>query len=1058
MAPPNPEPPDDDNDPSQSRPRRKTNSDESPRRPSTAKREPKDNSTKAPNGTTTPVRKASAQDKVKTPNTAPARARNGAKKAEPTLLGDFLLGRPSPSRNRRKSVDVVKAEMREDLVGKVQPPGKVTDRVKTWQKANAAAVIIDPLADAASQPDDAGGWEHEDDTSVDEEERLRIKFREGKKANARRKSKEIIDVSKHIPNAAPPKRVISDSHWMKQKKKSPPRSSAAIPKNFLQTTSMNPTVDKKISDWVKRNESEDSGMEKPKEKPRSRSRKTSRQDLANGTRTRSSRDTSPDDGIRVRASPAQSFNDGIRVRPSNSPADDGIRVTPSKRRTRTKDTRSSGQEEEKDPRSSVSRSHSKSRRSYQSGDDGIRIKPHPDDTSQDGIRVKSSPAGSADDGIRVKPLRMKKSRGPSGNDSNESIVLEKKNDKHLRVPSESNSTRKPSSHAVARTETVDDQSSIVSESLPGNIRRRKQTAQTPPDSLADVPFGNSAFSVAELPLGAEAGNTVKRPPPKRNQSFGVPKALKKVFNEGMKIAHDTGEPPRGGQNQPPSIESWLKGTSDPFVDKPGSPKPALEVPDSSSTSSRKASYNKDDRFEQDFTSNNSVSKSHKSRKEDSHDIEDGSVENVSPIETRKTRENLPSMAPNTSPGSPSGLKRTPATRNTSSVKAAKKLPLKDAFMDAFRGESSTSHSRSASNPFLEITGLREGVGNTSPRSADQRIARDFGDEALDHTSSRRSSKLSEKPILEEPKREPLLPVFSRRSAPTTGQHRLSTILSEVSHSTSSSATGTETGSEISQTTVTQDTVITGPTTSSLSRNTHRSQKLGLKRRLTKHSDLVSMLSLPDTVEPARKQSIRSARSIRTTRNHLETATVQDLMRELTEDEIKYKRELKTLVDGVIPVLLTCVLSKSDSATAAGLFNPHHDPSQNGTITKPIVDMGVALERLKSLHNRIPLADADAFIRWAQTAHRTYEDYLSAWRAGFQDVVVNLEPATSDKQLAIDDIARDENGDAVAANGERADVAYFLKRPLVRVKFLARTTKVGFSVQFFFITLTNNVGP
>jgi hypothetical protein len=1073
MAPPNPEPPDDDHDPFTRNPtKRRTTTNENPRRPSNAKRESKDNPAKAPNGTTTPVRKASSQDKLKTPNTAPARARNGNRKAEPTLLGDFLLGRPSPSRNRRKSVDVVKAEMREDLVGKVQPPGKVTDRVKTWQKANAAAIIIDPLADAASEPGDAGGWENEDDTSVDEEERLRIKFREGKKTNARRKSKETHDVPKHIPNAAPPKRVISDSHWMKQKKKSPPRSGAPIPKNFLQATSTNPTVDKKISDWVKRNESEDSGIEKQKEKPRSR--KTSRPDLADGTRARSPRDTSLDDGIRVRPSPAQSFDDGIRIRPGNdSPTDDGIRVTPSKRRTRAKEPPSDGQRE--GSHSSVSRSRSKGRRSYQSGDDGIRIKPHRDGTPQDGIGVKPSPVGSADDGIRVRPLRMKGSRGLSENDSNESIVpddgirvkplrmkssrglseneanesvvVEKKKDKHLRIPSESNSTRKTSSHTVARTENVDDQTSIVSESLPGHVSRRKQTAQTPPDSLADAPFGNSTFSVVELPLGAEAGNTVKRPPPKRNQSFGVPKALKKVFNEGMKIAHDTVEPPRGGPNNPPSIESWLKGTSDPFVDKPSSSKPSLDVPDSASTSSRKASYNKDDRYERDLTSSHSVKKSSKSNKEDFHDLDDSSVENVSPTETRKTRENLPSMAANTSPASPGGLKRTPATRNTSSPKVVKKVPLKNAFMDAFRGESSTSNSRSTSNPFLEITGLRERDVNSSPRSADNRIARDFGDEPLDHTSSKRSSKMSETPVSETPKREPLLPAFTRRSAPTTGMHRLSTILSEVSHSTSSSsATGTDAESEVSQTTVTQDTVITGPTNSSLSRSTHRSQKSGLKRRLTKHSDLVSMLSLPDAVEPERKQSIRSARSIRTTRNHLETATVQDLMRELTEDEIKYKRELKTLVDGVIPVLLTCVLSKSDSATAAGLFNPHHDPSQSGTITKPIVDMGVALERLKSLHNRIPLADADAFISWAQTAHRTYEDYLSAWRAGFQDVVVNLEPATSDKQLAIDEIARDENGDAVAANGERADVAYFLKRPLVRVKFLARTTKVGFSLQ------------
>ncbi|KAH8663631.1 hypothetical protein BGZ60DRAFT_379404 [Tricladium varicosporioides] len=167
------------------------------------------------------------------------------------------------------------------------------------------------------------------------------------------------------------------------------------------------------------------------------------------------------------------------------------------------------------------------------------------------------------------------------------------------------------------------------------------------------------------------------------------------------------------------------------------------------------------------------------------------------------------------------------------------------------------------------------------------------------------------------------------------------------------------------------------------------------------------------------------------------------MRELAEDEIKYMRELKTLVDGVIPVLLTCVLSKSDSAIASGLFNPDDDSADPSTITKPIVDMGIALERLKSLHKRIPLGDADLFINWANSAHRTYQDYLMAWRAGFQDVVVNLAPASrsaSPEQLELDDIPRNQDGDAIGADGQRADVAYFLKRPLVRVKYLAKTTK------------------
>ena len=172
---------------------------------------------------------------------------------------------------------------------------------------------------------------------MDEEERLRIKFREGRKSNARAKSKEGSDVPKHIPNGAPPKRVISDSHWMKQRQKSPPKAGAAIPKNFLQTTSANPTVDKKIQDWVKRTENEDSGEEKPKDK--SRSRKTSRSNLlAHERPTKSPRDTTPDDGIRIKPSSAHSTDDGIRIRSRNGrPVDDGIRVTPTKRRPRAKE-------------------------------------------------------------------------------------------------------------------------------------------------------------------------------------------------------------------------------------------------------------------------------------------------------------------------------------------------------------------------------------------------------------------------------------------------------------------------------------------------------------------------------------------------------------------------------------------------------------------------------------------------------------------------------------------------------------------------------------------------
>ncbi|KAL8842202.1 MAG: hypothetical protein Q9170_000608 [Blastenia crenularia] len=218
-------------------------------------------------------------------------------------------------------------------------------------------------------------------------------------------------------------------------------------------------------------------------------------------------------------------------------------------------------------------------------------------------------------------------------------------------------------------------------------------------------------------------------------------------------------------------------------------------------------------------------------------------------------------------------------------------------------------------------------------------------------------------------------------------------------------------------------------------------------RLTKHADLLSVLSMP---EPGTK-SIRSARSIRTNRSRLATATIEDLMAEVASDEKKYMRELRTLVDGVIPVLLTCVLSKSDSAVAAGLFHPNHNGQEDPNFTKPIVDMGIALERLKSLHRRIPMQDAKSLLTWAQGAQRVYAEYLKAWRMGFQDVVVNLALAT-EKHLGqvgrptlgnggLDDgLPINKDGDVVDGDGERVDVAFLLKRPLVRLKYLAKTLK------------------
>ncbi|KAF2261776.1 hypothetical protein CC78DRAFT_607206 [Lojkania enalia] len=298
----------------------------------------------------------------------------------------------------------------------------------------------------------------------------------------------------------------------------------------------------------------------------------------------------------------------------------------------------------------------------------------------------------------------------------------------------------------------------------------------------------------------------------------------------------------------------------------------------------------------------------------------------------------------------------------------------------------------------------------------------------------------------------------RRMFPSTGK-RLSTIASVETFTTKLQSPPSEVeGPEV----VGSILEVSGPSkaaqdapTSEVGKQLNADNLTTLSRRSTKrtrlasHADLMSVLSMPR----AGTKSIISARSIRTNRSRLATATIDEIMSELSSDETKYMRELRTLVDGVIPVLLSCVLSKSDSAVAAGLFSRSASKTDPSSITKPIIDMGIALERMKSLHRRIPKDNPLAFLSWAQTAQKVYSDYIDVWRLGFQDVVVNLAPADEDPFTPAkivngpDDAApwdeglsRNAEGYVVNGDGERVDVAYMLKRPLVRLKYLAKTLK------------------
>ena len=244
-----------------------------------------------------------------------------------------------------------------------------------------------------------------------------------------------------------------------------------------------------------------------------------------------------------------------------------------------------------------------------------------------------------------------------------------------------------------------------------------------------------------------------------------------------------------------------------------------------------------------------------------------------------------------------------------------------------------------------------------------------------------------------------------RPCPPTGTHRLSTI--------ASMETFRETNIEPSpQAMAPQDVT-------------------DLKRKLTTHDDLMSVLSLPRGSR--NRRSTRRARSARTKES---SASAQEILASLAADEQKYGRELRTLVDGVIPVLLQFVLSKTDSTAATGLFTSSSTGQDGMSVTKPIIDMGIALERLKSLHNRIPLDNVDRLLIWAQTSEKAYRDYLQAWRLGFQDVVVNLAPIENSPS-SNQGMARDKAGDLVDTEGKKVDVAYLLKRPLVRVKTLSK---------------------
>ncbi|RYP48091.1 hypothetical protein DL768_005944 [Monosporascus sp. mg162] len=625
------------------------------------------------------------------------------------------------------------------------------------------------------------------------------------------------------------------------------------------------------------------------------------------------------------------------------------------------------------------------------------------------------------------------------------------------------------------TEEVSESDSWIS----GSDEESDRPSTALPSRLAEIPVGYSAFSVLDLP-GVKGQNS-RRPNAQRQSSFkGATSVLKRVLTEGKKIVSEKVDPPKPVVNQPPSIETWLKGTVDPFVEAPPKvetePQPhhrkSVEREWADQSKARQATPSPPKSKPEEASPTVSAGKSQEPvRPEDPRKETRKDSRRDEPEESRKEEKE------ETTPTSNS-LRRSRATRVSASplMPSPSRRGLKDKIRDAFRGESTghiykpppeypscstivdlddeyvdeydddysdhhgSDHHGSDHHGSDRHVSDRRGSDRrgSDHRGSDHRGSDHRGSDHRGSADRTRSPPLGDEEdsiISSQPSRPKSPLVQSKRRPPTNGHHELSTIASEVD---SRGTQETELSSMVSGSTVTETTAFTRSTRTGTDVSRRKSQKPGLKRRLTKHSDLVSVLSLPDDgPAPSRSHSLRSARSVRRTSNNLHSATVESLIREFADDENFYQRELKTLMDGVMPVLLTQVVRGEGRAPEDLFGSPSADRRQE-MLSKAVVDMGVVLDKLRNTHKRCPLLDVHRLPQWLESAHEIYSKYLDVWRLGFQGVIVNLAPAMlDDGDSLINAMPRNEAGDVLDEDGERIDVAHLLKRPLVRIKRITK---------------------
>ncbi|TQS38770.1 hypothetical protein Golomagni_00716 [Golovinomyces magnicellulatus] len=940
--------------------------------------------------------------KYGTPNSAPPWQKAERKKMEHNLLHSFILGRTSSRRDRRgsaptrrASLEAIKADMKSEFIDKLQEPGKVRDRVREWQKSNAAVCGVNKVG-LQGKPliHPEGREQHKVVPKI-----LKTPPQKSNKYAEKAKLNRRVSPMVHQKLAIPRRCVRNDNHWMKREQKGPSMKPENLSKRFLSTKTPNPPLEKKIQDWIN---------------------KTDFVELSDCERSDSK-------GI-------QAVNSG----PKNSVEENNIKTSQSKPQNQMESLLSSKLPNIKDETKSP-----KSKNIIDNCDDGIRVRPLPDEQINSELSDESISVASEN-----RPQIIDEAKDSDVNglekpnlDENSPSVAKKFYSTASKSYSRSSKVQETGLHTplITRSNSKQKRPTYISSKKPGTHSTRgvnEETESTPLSSkgngsenqsrrqrvrsttLNEISFGNSAFSVLDLPVGAEAHNLNKFSS-KKNTNFIVPNVLKKVYNGSRKMVHDSAEPHRGGPSQPASIDSWLKTTSDPFVDSPESPSNSVE---NSQCTSRKPSHQKDrvDESEIRATHKKQALQPHKHK-------------------TRSQLGDTPAPQPTSMPpGSESNVesKNIRAARPVLSSKKSKMTPLKESIISAFHGESAMKRSRQ--NP-LDLTGFK-GKGTERPVSKlkipkTESIIKESAKSPERKTPEKSSSKSYDN-------NANLSAAPPQRAASEIYGSNLSSILSESSSNMSSSQSKSEL--TYSNTTTSQSLAQTTLTHSSLScRNQESLKKSSLKRRLTKHSDLISILSLPDTTKPGNPGSIRSARSVRISRKQSCASSVEDVLIALAEPEMQYMRELDTLIDGVIPVLLRCIFSESNASRLFGNL-----ASYTASFTQHIIDMGSALVKLRNQHKRIPLSDAYALLIWANPAREAYEEYLHAWRSGFEDIVVNLAPASSHARIGMNDVKCDQNGDLLGEKGEKVVVADLLSKPISRIKHINKAlTASNSSIHF-----------